>query len=202
MIYIYKHNIDGKVYIGQTNDTKKRFHISSYKTAKKVYEAMIKFNYDFSDTEILKTVESVDEANKLEAKYIEMYNSITDGWNARVGGLHREQKPIGRRSKDYCEKLSKAMLGNKNQRPRTQSDETKKKQSEKIKELYKNGVYDTSKRMRQVIHIQTGEEFNSIKLAADAFNIDPSTIKNHCNNKVKEPKFMFKKISSQASESN
>lgn len=94
MSYIYKitNNINGKVYIGKTNNTiKERFNehiIDSKKSSKEkrpLYRAMNKYGIE---NFIVEKVEECDYSivNEREKFWIEYYGSFKDGYNATLGG--------------------------------------------------------------------------------------------------------------------
>lgn len=91
MYYIYKitNKINNKIYIGQTNDIKKRFN--SHKNNKKsvISKAINKYGVDNFIFEIIETINTIEEANSLEIKYINKFNSIApNGYNIASGGLN------------------------------------------------------------------------------------------------------------------
>ena len=96
-IYIITNNINKKVYIGQTNDPKRRErehfsfgYIKDKKEIKILYNAMKKYgiqNFNFSIIE-----GPVENYNEREKFWIEHYNSLTpNGYNMTEGG---EEPPV------------------------------------------------------------------------------------------------------------
>ena len=90
--YIYKatNKINGKSYIGQTVDYKTRLwqHRRCYeKEDCKFHDAIKEFGFDNFEWEVVETCESKEEANNLERKYIELYNSYRNGYNDNKGGV-------------------------------------------------------------------------------------------------------------------
>lgn len=83
---------NGKSYVGQARNLKKRIsqHINFAKSNEddcpKLNNALRAHNFVF-DVEILaENIESFEERNELERKYISDYNSIDDGYNITNGG--------------------------------------------------------------------------------------------------------------------
>ena len=98
---IYKHTtkINGKCYIGQTcyKNPEHRWHSdgSGYKTQQKFYRAIKKYTWDNFEHEILARNLSKQEADILEIKFIEQFNSINrDSDVSRVfpGGTRPEDE--------------------------------------------------------------------------------------------------------------
>ena len=95
MIYsIYKitNKVNGKVYIGFTQDIKRRWkqHINDHKKIQRpLYESMIKHGIDSFEFEVL--YESEDREHTLtimEPFYIKLYDSYNKGYNCNEGGLN------------------------------------------------------------------------------------------------------------------
>ena len=93
--YIYKieNKITGQCYIGQTVDYKRRqaTHINKLRRNahdnQKLQNAWIKYGepaFEFTVWEF--QIETLDELNILECRYIEKYNSLIDGYNLVEGG--------------------------------------------------------------------------------------------------------------------
>lgn len=123
---VYKHTLKGtdKVYIGQTNDTKKRWKPSAYKGCAKFYRAIQEYGWDNFSHEILKDNLSLNEANKWEEYYIKLYNSQINGFNLSSGGLNHlaseetKKKMSDKRkgvphSTEHSQAISKALKGYK-----------------------------------------------------------------------------------------
>lgn len=94
MSYIYKiiNDINGKIYIGKTNETiEKRFqeHCRDYKreTEEKrpLYSAMNKYGIENFSIEKVEEC-SIDIVNEREKYWIEYYGSFKNGYNATLGG--------------------------------------------------------------------------------------------------------------------
>lgn len=89
-IYIHKNKINGKVYIGQTNQKpEKRWDCGrGYETSFKFYNAILKYGWDNFEHIILYTNLTLEEANQKEQELIKEYNSRNDefGYNITSGG--------------------------------------------------------------------------------------------------------------------
>lgn len=87
---VYKHQnlINGKVYIGMSKDTKKRWQPYNYKKCVKFYSAIQKYGWDNFSHEILYNNLTEQEAQNKEIETIELYNSRDRryGYNIAMGG--------------------------------------------------------------------------------------------------------------------
>ena len=92
MHYIYKvtNKINGKIYIGQTNnfEKRKREHLLDKRTNHQAFKrALNKYGFDGFDWEIIDKCETKEEINKKEKYYINYYNSkVPNGYNIANGG--------------------------------------------------------------------------------------------------------------------
>ena len=84
---VYKHTFpDGKVYIGQTNNTQKRWRDGhGYKGQKKIFDAIIKYGWDNITHEILIDGLSQKLADLAESLYIKKFDTVNNGYNANIG---------------------------------------------------------------------------------------------------------------------
>lgn len=89
-IYCHINKINGKRYIGQTHDYKKRCLPSNYKGCTKFYYAIQKYGWDNFDHVILEEGLTLEQANQREEYYIQFYNTIEDGYNLKSGGLNNQ----------------------------------------------------------------------------------------------------------------
>lgn len=121
--YIYKwsNKINGKVYIGQTINKKRRYNEfknkNGYYTSNspdnlsKIDRARIKYGIDNFEYEVLEEFELedkeklLDKLNELEEYYVDFYNSVNNGYNTIKGGssyIHKNRPNKGGRVKlDY-----------------------------------------------------------------------------------------------------
>lgn len=84
---------NGKVYIGQTYNTHKRWLEHLYEASSgnnlKVYKAMRKYHITINDFYILENnILTSEEANAKEIYYIKKYNAQKEGYNIGSGGLN------------------------------------------------------------------------------------------------------------------
>lgn len=96
MIGIYKieNKLNGKVYIGQSNDIERRFkeHQTKGKTSRIPVDVTIKkYGKDKFTYEVVEET-SIEDLNNRESFWIEKFNAIEDGYNCSIGG---EQQSIG-----------------------------------------------------------------------------------------------------------
>ena len=101
-MYIYKftHKETGRCYIGQTiqEPNRRRLeHISNSRYTPKEYHfhnAIRKYGIESFTFEVIDSATSLDEMNLLEEKYVEKFDSISNGFNVRQPGgnrLHSEE---------------------------------------------------------------------------------------------------------------
>ena len=159
--YIYKHTclINGKIYIGQTcQNPEQRWgkNGQKYKGCPYFYEAIQKYGWDNFKHEIIEKKLTSSEANIREEYWINFYKSNNKqyGYNLKSGGANNEYSLSSR------EKMSISATN------RFQKEEERKKQSERLKQAYKNNP-NLNKKIKQPIQcIETGEVFESLAAAA------------------------------------
>ena len=176
-IYIHINKINGKVYIGQTNQKPEyRWnHGNGYKECTRFYAAIQKYGWNNFEHKILFTDLSLEQANDIEYDLINKYRADEKefGYNLDKGGnnkgtaietrLKQSQSALLRPivSKETKEKLSKVSKGIK------RKEETKYKMSIASfkREEYKkqHGI----KKFRKVKCLNTNQIFNSCREAAD-----------------------------------
>ena len=122
-IYCYVNKINGKKYIGQTNnlERRKKQHIQdsihcfqgheiSYELP--FHRAIRKYgidNFEYSILEVIDT-EDWDEVNKLESKYIKKENTIVpNGYNLQCNGMANQGKNKSCLSNDQIQEIIKAL---------------------------------------------------------------------------------------------
>lgn len=91
LIYKITNNINGKIYIGQTRyslEKRKSQHYQKFKSGvkTKLYSAFRKYGWENFHWEVLEYANSKDKLNKLEIYYIELFDSIHNGYNMVAGG--------------------------------------------------------------------------------------------------------------------
>jgi len=132
IFYIYKitNIINDKIYIGQTNNIKKRWkrHISdSYKKNTILSRAMRKYGIDNFNISIIDICYNIKTCYFLEKKYIKECNSrdTTIGYNIHVGGCGAKPGNLNPSKKESARQINRIKhLGRK------ASDETKRKMRE------------------------------------------------------------------------
>lgn len=100
----------GKCYIGQSWKIKNRWMQyknlnKNIKLQPKLYNALKKYNPENFIFQILDLCQTQIEMDNKECFYIELYDSMNNGYNQKEGGSH------GRHTKETCEKISKLLKG-------------------------------------------------------------------------------------------
>lgn len=95
-IYKFTNKINGKIYIGQSLDLRRRYisHKNNYKNPNSqayknaFYAALRKYGFENFDYEIITQSENFDkdQLNELEKYYIDKYKSYENGYNMNPGG--------------------------------------------------------------------------------------------------------------------
>jgi group I intron endonuclease len=199
-IYVLTNLINGKNYIGQTKNIKKRWFPSGYKKCTAIGRAIEKYGWDNFKKEIIVEGDfTEEEINEYEKYYISNYRLGKKAEYNILGGGH-----IGNPYKymneedllEYKQKLRNARLGKR------LSIETREKISKKLlgqkrsegfkaemrflqKKLKEEGrdKHDSTKLERKVICLETGEIFDSIMKASKKKNINFKNISATCLNK-------------------
>lgn len=107
-------NPEGKVYIGQTINSKKRFNKYKNKSCKyqiKLYNSLNKYGYENHKIEWLVVCDNLLLLNKLETYFIILYNSCDEGLNCNYGG-NNKTTPLEIRKK--LSDIAKQRLGKRN----------------------------------------------------------------------------------------
>lgn len=128
IVYQHKNKINGKIYIGITmQEPEKRWKYGEgYKTSPHFYSVIQKYGWDNFEHNILFQNLTKEEACKKEQELIAKFNSMNRefGYNSTSGGemfiMNEETK----------QKISQAMMGNKNGLGHPCSEEKKRKISE------------------------------------------------------------------------
>ena len=171
IIYLIKNKINGKCYVGQTQKEKGfdyRYYCSGegiervYNYHKSLREHNRSYNehllrsiekYGFKAFEVIKYLDyafSLEELNIKEKVYIQLYNSLKNGYNETLGGEGTEGRP---HSEETRQKISEARKG------KHHSEETRQKISEANKgdnhPMY--GKYHTEETKQKMSKIKKGE---------------------------------------------
>lgn len=136
-VYCIENKVNGKKYIGITNDYKRRWYHHRWALSNNVHDniklqrAYNKYGeYCFIYCILCALECSRKDLALLEILYIEEYDTCDNGYNCSYGG---ESYGYTKMSDETKEKLSKAMLGNKYGLGKKRSKETREKMSESMK---------------------------------------------------------------------
>lgn len=167
---IYKHTLKetGQVYIGQTNNIKNRWKPSAYKGCTKFYDAIEKYGWDNFEHEILVDGLTLEEANKLETKFIIEYDSINNGFNLNTGG---DNKLASDETKEKMSKTRKGVPKSEQHKQAISQALTGYKQIEEHKEHNRR-----TQHRKSVECIETGEKYDSLAEAERQTGILGETI--------------------------
>lgn len=166
-IYKIENLINGKVYIGQSQDIETRWKVhineldSGTKKNKKFLNAWKKYGMANFKFEILEEC-SIDELDELEKYYIQKYSSFGDGYNLTIGGSGTKGHEV---SKDAKNKIS---LKSK----RNWSDEK-----------YSNHMSLVHSQNRPIICVNTLEVFFNSNEASRLTGYNNSNLIRACNKK-------------------
>lgn len=160
LIYKITNNINGKVYIGQTQRTfeeRVRSYKNEYKFSKRkrpITDAMKLYGFDNFTFQIVEdNIQSKEELDEKERYYIQMYQSLCNqnGYNIELGG-----NSAGKHSPETIKKISENQKGSKNH-------------------MYgKRGKLNVTS--KPIIELTTGTVFESASLAAEHFNVNLSHV--------------------------
>ena len=160
LIYLIYNKINGKKYVGQTTRAlieRWNEHCIPSRIEFPIDRAIKKHGKENFEISILAEVDSITELNALETFYIEQQHSLSpDGYNLHTGGLNHQVsnetrmrmsqshrgKPL---SEEHKARIFAATNGNRTWLCKQQSDETKKKRSEKMKEIRRVRFWSTCK---------------------------------------------------------
>lgn len=180
MIYIYKLTApNGKIYIGQTKNYRNRFR--SYKSNKcsnqrKLYNSIKKYGWENFTKEILEYI-SEDVVDAHEKIWIRYYQCVENGLNCEYGGnknknlsdetkeklsLKHKDKKLSDEHKNNISIGAKNGYSGKHMLGRTQSEESNKKRSEKLKgrKSPMKGKKQTKLHLEAMKKVHTGNKYN------------------------------------------
>jgi group I intron endonuclease len=98
-IYKFTHTETGKCYIGQTiqDPNQRRLeHIADSRHTTRTYHfhnALRKYGIESFTFEVIDSAESMEDLNKLEEKYVLLFDSINNGYNIRNPGNNKTHNP-------------------------------------------------------------------------------------------------------------
>lgn len=197
-VYIHTNKINGKKYVGITKrDPEKRWGKdgNGYITTPHFYSAIQRYGWDNFNHQIIYTNLTKDEACSEERRLIALYNTQNKdkGYNILAGGQTPEMPQKVR------DKISKAMMGNKNGLGKPCSEEKKEKiraaqKGRPFTEEHKAALrkpksithlYSEEKRLKiiagkkdkkPVICVETGIEYESIQECARQLGLQATSI--------------------------
>lgn len=178
VVYIHQNKINGKRYIGITNNTPKRWYGNGkkYENCPVFNLAIKKYGWDNFHHVVIVSGLSLEEANLLEQFYIKEYRTCEKrfGYNVQPGGHFVPSMSGKHHTEETRQKMSKAQKGRKI------PEEQKKRHSE-----YMTGLLVGSRngKSRAVRCITTGEVFESQGLAAKSKGVLQSKITLCCQGK-------------------
>ena len=176
ILYEHRNKINGKRYIGITNNKTKRWYGKGKHYAKCPYffAAIQKYGWDNFEHNVLIYDLTREEASRLEKHYIEMLKTRDKayGYNLAEGGVNAPTMLGKHHSEETKCKMREAQLG------RTISEERKKRQSKAMTGLM---VGSRNHKSRAVRCINTGEVFESMRIAAQTKGVLQPKIWKCCN---------------------
>lgn len=191
-VYCHKNKINGKVYIGITNDLNRRWRSGNGYTNQPLFgNAISKYGWDNFEHQILECGLSFEEACQRERHYIELFKSnvyrysdpaygynLTDGGQGFFG-VDRSGEKNSFYNKHHSEHskalMSAARTGSKN------PFYGRKLSDAEIERL--NGP-----KRKQVVCVETGKTFESATAAAKYLGVSHSSISSCCNGKCSSVK--------------
>lgn len=193
IIYTFKNKVNGKVYVGQTCRTfKERMgeHLRHKNTT--LGKALAKYGIDNFEYKIIDEAKTIEELNEKEIFWIEKLNSITPygynlckGGNNTLGYNHKEE------SKEKM-RLSKKGTFKGEDNPffgKKHTHETRQKMRDAWTEERKEQLRLSAKTRKhltvKVRNVDTGEVFDSVKEAAEKYNLKDTHISRVCKGKRK-----------------
>ena len=179
VVYVHQNKINGKRYIGITNNTSKRWYGKGKKYANCpcFNSAIQKYGWDNFYHVVIVSDLTLEEANILEQFYIQKYRTCEKdfGYNIQRGG-HCVPTMLGKHhSEETKEKMRQSAIG------RVISEEQKKRHSEAMKGKLVGKKNHMSAAVRCV---NTGEVFDSQRMAAKAKGVLQSKISRCCQGKL------------------
>lgn len=189
IIYKATNKLNGKMYIGQTIRTLEVRMAEHARHSKSPFDKAIqKYGLENFEVEVIDTADTIEELNQKEIYWIKYYNTYEgDGYNSCLGGenttgFHHREESKAKMSE------AKRRMYNGADNPfysKRHSEETCRRFSEqrkgrKLTEEWKQHISEGSIAKVKVRNIETGEIFNSIREAAEKYNILPTHITRVC----------------------
>ena len=178
VVYVHRNKINGKRYVGITNNTSKRWYGKGkhYEGSPYFYSAIQKYGWDNFTHEIIVRGLTLNEASEMEQYYIAKYKSCEKkyGYNLTMGGQNAPTMLGKHHSEETRQKMREKALG------RTIPDEQRQSHS---KWMSKNFVGNRNPKSRAVRCINTGEVFETQRIAAQEKGVLQSKISLCCQGK-------------------
>ena len=114
-IYKWTHIESGRCYIGQSiqaPNQRRLEHICDSRHTPKTYHfhnALRKYGVNAFAWEVIATAESIEELNELEEKYVDLYDSINNGYNVRQPGNNKKHNPESIKRMSEAQKTAHAI---------------------------------------------------------------------------------------------
>lgn len=176
VLYEHRNKVNGKRYIGITNNKTKRWYGKGkhYDRCTCFWSAIRKYGWNNFEHNIIMDGLTLEEANKLEILFIAMLRTREKafGYNIAEGGANAPTMLGKHHSEETKRKMSEA------QRGRKIPEEQKRHHSEHMKGLM---VGSKNHKSRAVRCINTGEIFESQRIAAQVKGVLQPKIWKCCN---------------------
>lgn len=177
-VYVHANNINGKRYVGITNNPKARWYGNgkAYKDCKHFATAIKKYGWENFTHYLLESDLTLEEANALEQKYIAKYKTQDRqyGYNIQPGGFFVPSMLGKHHSEETKRKMSKSQKG------KTRTAEWRANHSAFMMGFL---VGEKNGKSTPVICLTTGEVFPTQRDAARATGCEQSKISLCCNGK-------------------
>lgn len=178
VLYIHQNKLNGKRYVGITNNTRKRWYGKGKKYANcpRFASALKKYGWDnFTHTVVVSGL-TLEQANELEQAYIKKYRTCDDayGYNIQPGGNFVPTMLGRHHTEETKKKMRESALG------RTIPEEQKKRHSEVMTGKMVGKLNHKSKAVKCV---NTGEVFESQRIASEVKGVSQAKISLCCQHK-------------------
>lgn len=178
ILYIHQNLINGKRYVGITNNPRKRWYGKGkkYGNCPRFASAIKKYGWDAFKHIIVASGLTLEQANAVEKAYIERYRTqeAEFGYNIQPGGNFTPTMLGKHHTEETKDKIRKSALG------RVISSEQRAKHSEAMMGKL---VGKRNPKSREVRCINTGEVFESLREASQVKGVDQSKITLCCQHK-------------------
>jgi len=192
IIYKSTNLVNNKVYIGQTVRTLEERRKEHERHSDIIFDKAIqkhgKHNFEWK---IIDTADNIKELNKKEIYWIKFFNSLTpNGYNQCYGGDNTFGYTHKKESKIKMSKTKSKMYTGKNNpfygKKHTYESRMKMSKSRKGRVITKEWAKKiAASNSIKVINLDTMEIFNSIKSAAEKYNLKATHISRVCKHKRK-----------------